>query len=419
MMKHLFTFLFIFHAALYSFQDNKPVDPALVTKIKQIIDDNQPLHIGFHIQSLKTGESITVNENHLFLPASNTKLLTTLLALETLGSAYRFETLLLTDGVIKKHTLKGNVYLKGSGDPTLTSTDLADLIKTLHTKGVRTITGDFCLDRDDFDYDCFVPGEVINNLGFSWNPGVSAFIVDGKPIGIYETNTVHFMDQTKVIDMFFDGVTLLETLLEKYSIRLEGKIVLKKAPASAQQLAIHTSEPLPALLAVVMKNSDNLYSNCLFKRIGATIYSTPGTWQKGINAMKHFLHTKVGFSPESFSIMDGAGRSRYNLLSPAQIIMLLTWATKQPYYSLFLDTLAHGDGTLSKRMPGIAHRIKAKTGTLSGVSSLLGYIEFDHDTLAFSIFTNGYISRTLDDHPCKASVEDALCTLLVSECYTS
>lgn len=407
-----------FTAPLYSFQTNKPVDPQLTQKIKKVIRDNQPLHIGFQAHSLKTGQSISKNEHHLFLPASNTKLLTTLLALETLGSDYQFETILLTDGPLKRHTVQGNIYIKGSGDPTLTTSDLETLIKKLQSRGIRHITGDLCIDREDFDQEHFAPGLFINNIGYSWNPPISAFILDGTPLSLDTETEVFLIKKTKA-PLFFNGTSLLKNLLKKYHITLHGDVIFKKAPENSVLLDTHSSEPLNTLLAIVMKNSDNLYADCLFKRIGAHTYGAPGTWQKGINGMKHFLHTKIDLEPDSFSIMDGAGRSRYNLLSSAHIIKLLGWAYKQPYFKLFMETFAHADGTLKDRMPTIASKIKAKTGSLSGVSGLLGYIEFDEDIIAFSIFTNGYISKTMNDHPCKTTVEDALCTILVNECYKS
>jgi len=402
---------------------------AVSAQIHKLISNNPHLHIGCEVYSLKTQQVVfSENATHLFIPASTTKLLTAIVALETVGPQYKFETQLITDGTLAEnqrdssgiqenstHTLHGNVYIQGSGDPSLTSTDMDLAIKYLSDHGITTITGNLCLDHELFDHECFAPGSFIDNLGASWNSGVSSFILDGKPLGLYVINTVSFMNSRPLQDIFFDGERFFKMILQKYGIQLEGNILFQQCPQNGTILYTHYSPPLSLLLSKMLKDSDNLYADCLFKKIGAVSYTSPGSWQKGINVVTSFLQNKTGIL-DNFVIKDGSGRSRYNLISPHLMVALLRWIPAQPTFTPFLESLAIAgvDGTLKERMSSIRSQVKAKTGTLSGVSALAGYVESPHDCFAFSIMINGYVSDSVYSPPCKTEIEDAICLMLAT-----
>ena len=102
---------------------------ALQSGVEKIIRNKDPdVHIGIEVVSLTTGEKLyQKSPNHLFVPASSQKLVTAAAALHLLGIDFRFETKLYTDGKIGQKTLKGNLYLQGSGDPELAVLDLEEL----------------------------------------------------------------------------------------------------------------------------------------------------------------------------------------------------------------------------------------------------------------------------------------------------
>src|SRR5579863_765276 len=119
-MKNLFT-LFLACVLLCSYQHKPTEGRSLLNEIEKVLQAVDPdVHAGIEVVSLKTkGTLFQKNANHLFVPASSLKIVTGAAALHTLGVDYRFATRLLTDGKKRKHEIKGNLYIKGSGDPEL------------------------------------------------------------------------------------------------------------------------------------------------------------------------------------------------------------------------------------------------------------------------------------------------------------
>ncbi len=148
-----------------------------------------------------------------------------------------------------------------------------------------------------------------------------------------------------------------------------------------------------------MKDSDNLYSNCLFKKIGEKQYKTPGTWQKGAQAVRAFLSDTTGINGDELVIVDGDGLSRYNLVSPHQLVSFLSWMKGK--FLLFPEFLAS--------MP-VHGQIRAKPGTMTGISSLAGYATTkDGEVLAFAIMSNGFLKRSMEY---KQNLEEKICEIM-------
>lgn len=433
-----------------------PISGETIKKIYAIVQKADH-YIGVEIYSTKTNKRIYAhNANKLFIPASNMKLFVCLTALEKLGAGYQFETVLATNGEIKDSSLCGNVYIIGSGDPSLTSVDIEDLVKGLLDKHITTITGDFCIDAEEFDREAFASGTTIDYFGQSWSNPVGGLIVDHRAAIIHPKNNVEFVDSAKLQNIYFDIALFIEQLLKKYGITLSGKIILKKTPTGVRSadnictsshsttlrakkgslnqrvlgeisstdspvdrtiIQSHQSQKLCNLLATMMKKSDNLYADCLLKKLGACATGAPGSFASGIAAVQGFLQKSVGIESKKMRMVDGSGLSIYNLVSPHQIVALLRLAYKKHDFNCFLQTLpASGiDGTLAKRMIDIKEKVRAKTGTMGGVSALSGYIETDDDMLVFSILNNCYISEAVYQPPCKSGVEDAICKLLCTK----
>jgi serine-type D-Ala-D-Ala carboxypeptidase/endopeptidase (penicillin-binding protein 4) len=369
------------------------------------------LHIGYEIYSLKQKTIIAAcNQGHIFTPGSTTKLFTAIYALDKLGPDYAFETDLLIDGSIKKGILHGDLIIKGSGDPSLTTPDLEQMFMRLAKKGIRHITGNIYIDNGEFDEECYQPGCCLNNLGYSWNNPVRAFIVDRQVVGINEISTVCFMKKNETVEnLFLDAERVINPALSKAGIIVDGDIALNETK-KGKKIISHRSAPLKDIIKTILKESDNLYSDCLFKKIGAINYGTPGTWLKGMRALQDFISNKLKIERDAVLIFDGSGKSRYNLFSPHHLMTLLSYARGQRYFPLLFESLpiSSVDGSLQKRMRDIPYAVRAKTGSMYGATSLAGYARTEADTLEFVIMVNGDI-----DGKAKTTIEDAFCSLLV------
>lgn len=399
---------------------NNSTNYNLITKgIKNIIKSiDSNANIGIKLCSLKDNKVVYQQRaKKLFVPASNTKLFTSAAALYFMGPDYKFKTKLLTDGKIHNNNLSGNIYIKFSGDPSLKLRDIENLLAKLNKLKVKEIKGNIFLDISQFDRQPYANGCMIEDLNKSWNQPISALIIDKKSIkeALALSNGLNsFHLNTK---------NLFKKLLNKLNIKFKGNIVLKKAPPQVRELATHYSKKLQELIKLVLKESDNLYADCIFKKLGYHVYGTPGSWASGTKAVHKFLEKTTDIKPTEIYLNDGSGRSRYNLISPDSLIKLLKAIYDSSMYPIFLDALpACGkEGTLSKRMTSNANQVKAKTGTLNGVSALSGYINNTQKPYAFSIIINDFIpnknrmGRDINGINYREQIEEAICALVINK----
>ena len=145
----------------------------------------------------------------------------------------------------------------------------------------------------------------------------------------------------------------------------------------------------------MMHESDNLTAE-LFTKILAVNDTTTGNWKDGLQKIKTLLADSSDIDTSLLQIADGSGFSRYNLSSANHIVKFLSYMYTSKHKDNFIFTLA-GDGsksTLKNRLKFANSKIRAKTGHLSGVSCLSGYIYSDkYGPLAFSILMNGFTGK--------------------------
>lgn len=454
------------------------VENRLAADIERLIRSADPnVHAGIEILLLKENQPLyQKNEHQLFVPASSLKILTAAAALHILGVDYRFSTKLCSDGRKKRHELIGNLYIKGAADPELSIHSLEELVFALKLQGIQRIVGDLCIDISLFDEIAQGPGWMWDEGAVHHNSPVGPLVVNHGCIDIWvrpnaavqEAPTIYVRPKTEYVTIFSDAqvsqeedtlslkrrwmskeniidisgkiplskephyqaipleaphfftACVLKELLAKNGIGLSGEIKIKKVPEGAVELAAATSRPLSQIVEEMLKESDNLTADMLFKKIGEARFGAPGTWQKGSHAVRDFLTAQVGLDVERVVIMDGSGLSRYNLLSPHHFALALSWMKKQFGCSAeFCAALpiAGIDGTLAERMQEdwVKGKVRAKTGSMTGISTLSGYATLSSgEEAVFSIMLSGF---TKEAKQYKAEIEDRICQLLVAN-YT-
>lgn len=435
--------------------------------IEKVIETGDPTaQVGIMAVSLNGSETYEKNSDKRYVPGSSLKLFVAVAALDLLGFNYQFETQIVTDGTISKGELDGNCYILASGDPSLGIAGLEELVHAIKSKGVNRIKGNLILDVSVFDHVELGPGWMWDEEPNFWCSPLSALNVEhncvvfevqpGQKLGspccvrlypecekivivnssktIKSGNTLRmhrlndgrfevvgmmgFDDQPQIcrlpvrVPHVFAG-EVLKKIFIKNQIQFEGKVKLGTCLKRVTQLGVHRSAKLGELMKTVLKNSDNLYADAIFKKLGQARYGSPGSWEKGSKAIREFLEKKVGLDAHEMIILDGCGASRYNLISPKQMVAFLKWIHESFAYGKDLkNALAIGgiDGTLRKRMtaPQLIAKVRAKSGTMTGVSALCGFIK---DDVAFAIFVNGYVKSSRE---IKGKIEDAICHVLIN-----
>lgn len=342
------------------------------------------------------------NEKRRFLPASTMKNFTTSAALAFLGKDHQFTTKIGYSGTPKQNEwfvtqwqnvtvqdslgthierveaeplrktsqiLHGNIYVKGAMDPMFSESDVRKFAEAVKGLGVDTIFGSIVLDLTMKD--TLMMGE-----GWAWddkddNPVLSPLLVDKKDVF-----ASHF-----------------QKYLKQFNVVVTGGVAKSEYPKNARDLA-ETTHSLFDILNRTLKNSDNTYAECIFYRVGSETAHEKGVSAKKAKEAINRLIRRVGRNPEDYYIADGSGLSRYNYITPELEVDLLRYAYRRSHIfnTLYQKMpIAGVDGTLGSRMKGTkaAGNVHAKTGTLSGVSTLAGYCKAPNGHwLAFCIMNN-------------------------------
>lgn len=319
-------------------------------------------------------------------PASTMKLLTSVTALDVLGSSYDYRTYLYYKGTIADGVLTGDVWLVGGMDPLFDDTDMRIMAETLHRVGIDSISGRIVRDVSFKE-------EALLGEGWCWdddNPQLSPLLVSRKD---------EFADRFK-------------EELQKCGIAINVPITTDRLPKDVL-LICSRSHRLSEVLEPMMKESDNLYAESMFFQLAATVGKRPATAAHARQVIKNTV-TKAGVTGIPYRIADGSGLSLYNYVTPELMVRLLRYAyLKRDIMAALYPALpvAGVDGTLKKRMKGgpAQGNVHAKTGTLSGISSLAGYCRAaNQHLLAFCIINQG-IMKNAEGRDFQDKVCEALC----------
>lgn len=369
-------------------EDDRPWPQNVQARLDELLRNDmfETSTVGMMVYDL-TADSVIFkhNERQLMRPASTLKMMVAVTALDRLGNDYEYETCLLRTGDIEGRVLDGNLYCKGGFDPAFDNSDLSVMVDSVLRLGVDTIRGNLYADLSMKDSD---------RLGEGWcwdddNPILSPLLISRKD---------NFMERFR-------------ERLHRAGIEVEGEIKTGDVPRTAHELCV-VKRRIDDILPRMMKKSDNLYSESLFYQIASLSGSSvPASAKQGRRIINRLIE-KLGFKSSNYYIADGCGLSLYNYVSPELEVAFLKYAFSKDkiYVPLYQNMPVAGvDGTLDDRMRrGYAcGNVHAKTGTVTGVSSLAGYCTAANGhKLCFSIINMGLrhssSGRRFQDRVCEA-----------------
>jgi D-alanyl-D-alanine carboxypeptidase/D-alanyl-D-alanine-endopeptidase (penicillin-binding protein 4) len=308
-------------------------------------------------------------------PASNEKLPVTFAALRELGLSYRFKTEVLGRGTQAGTVWHGDLFLKGFGDPTLTSARLGRLARAVADAGITRVDGRLFADESWFDSKRAAPGWKLGYLVFECPP-LSALVVDRA---VYDGHVA--------LRPAIAAVGTFRRLLRGFGVTT-GPVGMGRAPVSAALIAESESATLRNVVAVMDRESDNFRAEMLLKELGAEA-GDGGTSADGAAVVRRVL-AEANIPLAGVVIADGSGLSLLDRLTATAIARILTaaWADpalRAPFWSALP---AAGSGTLRHRLekaPAFG-AVRAKTGTTNEASALSGYVR---DRYAFVVVQNG------------------------------
>jgi D-alanyl-D-alanine carboxypeptidase/D-alanyl-D-alanine-endopeptidase (penicillin-binding protein 4) len=398
------------------------------------------------------------NEKSGLNAASNVKLVTEAAGLTLLGPEFRWKTAVLgampPEGgkAVSAGELHGDLYVRTSGDPTLSTQDLNGLATSLAATGLRKVRGGLVIDTSAFDTTTLAPAFEQKNDSAAFRAPSSAASLNGNVVTVTITPgasagaparvtlepasaavvlsgavttaakgpavpEVETSDagsgQTRVTVagrvLLGSDVRVLQRrvatpesyfaqtfkqILAKRGITIDKPVRIDSAPKDGlRMLATHESPTLAVVVHELGKRSSNFAAEQLLRTIGAETLGRPGTWQKGLDSVARYLEG-VGLSRGSYVMKNGSGLYDSNRFSADQIALVLRAAIRDfRIASEFQASLAVGgaDGTLAHRMGGSASEryVRAKTGTLANVSCLSGIVGAPGSKpLVFSILIN-------------------------------
>lgn len=447
---------------------------ALVADLDRILADARlaGAHAGVVVRDAETGDPLYSRGGpSKLLPASNNKLFTSAAAISALGPDYRFTTSARATAQLRGSVLHGDLYLHGTGDPTMLAADYDRLAAEVAATGVRVVTGKLLADDSwfdpvrlgvswawddepfyysaqisalsvapDTDYDAgtvilrISPATAGQPVAVALEPATGYVRIENRattgPAGSPNTLSVDRPHGSNRIvltgSMPAGGSTsrlwrtvweptgyaadVFAMALAANGVRVIGGTGLGTAPERARTIAEHDSMTLGELLVPFMKLSNNGHAEVLIKAMGRELRGE-GSWDAGLDVAAEQL-AGLGLPAGAYRMVDGSGLSRMQMLTADLLSELLLSAQDEPWFDVWYQALPIAGvsdrlvgGTLRNRMGGTpaAGNVHAKTGSLTGVTALSGYVTAaSGEPLIFSIMLNNYLSSSPKD------IEDAI-----------
>ena len=427
--------------------------------------------VGVTVFDLTTGESLfRYQDEKLYRPASTEKVITSVTALSVLGADYTLNTRLQYTGQIENDTLKGSLYLVGGFDPELMDADLDSLVEAVARSGIRFIADTLAADVSMTDSVYWGSGWSWDDVPASFQPYLSPLMlnrgcvnvtvrptvkdslpevvcvpasdyyqVDNDAVSfqpkagqlkvtrnwLHHGNLIHISGhvskpETKTLSVYDSQRFFLHTFVNRLKQKgIEAKQVAFTDCPERDSLTVVTplftlERPMGEVLKQMMKESDNLCAESLFYHLAMQHAKHKRVSDDdGSDAIYHFMKEQLGFNPEYYNIVDGSGVSLYNYVSPRLLLEYLKHAYYHPeIFQPFYESLpiAGVDGTLQHRMKKTRaqRNVRAKTGSVKGVSSLAGYAKASNGhQLAFVIIHQNVMKLRL-----ARDFQDKICCFL-------
>jgi D-alanyl-D-alanine carboxypeptidase/D-alanyl-D-alanine-endopeptidase (penicillin-binding protein 4) len=329
-------------------------------------------------------------------PASNEKLLLSMVLFDHLGPAKTFPLRAMALGIDPDGTIPGDLYLRGQGDPEVSETRLRRLARLVRDAGVHRIDGRVIGVTGPFHHDWFAPGWK-DYFPADYIPLPTALTFQGN----VSPNGIHVDDPERRAAVF------LSHALRDLGVAVDAPAAAGSATAGLQEVASLSSQPLSTLVRHMDRRSLNFSAEVLGKAL-AFDKGSAGTIANAAKAICAFgaAHRATG------TCHDGSGLSYANRQTAAGMVRLLWFANRQPWAGTLRTSLPDGgQGTLKGRLAHV--RVRAKTGTLDNVSALTGWVWSDAagTWIEFSLLTSG-----MDEYKAKA-IEDRVVHLLAERAH--
>jgi serine-type D-Ala-D-Ala carboxypeptidase/endopeptidase (penicillin-binding protein 4) len=290
-------------------------------------------------------------------PASNEKLLLSMALLDRLGPDATLVTQAAAVAAPVAGIVAGDLWILGTGDPDVRASTMQRVAQNLVAAGITRIDGAVIGSTGFFKRDWRAPG---------WKPDFPRTQVALPTALVYEGNQARGVHIT---DPEVRAARALTQELRSRGVVVAGQATAGIAPDGLVVVAEIASDPLDALLGVMNRYSSNFWAEVLGKRLGAEALSPPGSIAKGAAAIRTWA-AQFGVVVKS---RDSSGLSYANRVSPSGIVRLLDLMEDRPWGEDLREALPEGgEGTLRRRLLQVP--VYAKTGTLSSVSALSGYV---------------------------------------------
>jgi D-alanyl-D-alanine carboxypeptidase/D-alanyl-D-alanine-endopeptidase (penicillin-binding protein 4) len=334
---------------------------------------------GLVVKNFGTGQVVcSFNPRSKYSLASNTKIFTTATALGRLGPSHRMLTRVFASGKIDRNgVLKGDLYLKGGGDPSLgtgafldafsggAGSDIDRLALKVKRAGIKRVTGRVYGDASVFD-----GLRGVADSGYATSPWIGPLSGLSINAGYTDAGFNSFSSNPERL-----AAKMLALRLRSNGVRVRAGVALRRTPGvKARRLVAKMASPDMAwMTAVTNLNSNNFFAEMLLKHLGAEVRGS-GTTRAGASVVRRYVASSFG---AKVSPVDGSGLTISNRSSAFDVVKVLSQIRTSRVSRAFYDSLplAGKTGTLADRMRGSAAqgRCRAKTGTLTGVSALSGF----------------------------------------------
>jgi D-alanyl-D-alanine carboxypeptidase/D-alanyl-D-alanine-endopeptidase (penicillin-binding protein 4) len=435
MIRVLTIFLLLSMMASQTFASEKTLPASLrsVLKVRQLPDDS----LSIYVQDLANGDVVLdwypdVARN----PASTIKLLTTLVALDVLGPAYKWQTDVYAVGDIEDGHLRGDLLIKGRGDPFLVTERVWQLLREVRQAGIHAIDGDLLLDDSYFEVAAEDPAAFDKQPLRAYNVGPNALLMNFKVVRYWfepdhDANTVRVWLDPPLDNVSFDnrlslqagkcrgfqrGITisaneainkmtfsgkfpsgcdqyamdrtvlghnefvygLFMSLWRESGGVFDGGWKNVIAPGDIEPILEFRSLSMADLIARVNKHSNNVMARQILHTLSAEVLGAPGSEDGGRKVVRDWLEEN-GLEFSELAFENGAGLSRDARISARDLGTMLRFAWRQPYMPEYLSSLSLSglDGTLSRRFRDrtLAGKAHLKTGSMDDVTAIAGYLQ--------------------------------------------